>query len=180
MPKKTTNKTDSAENQLEAKVDQMMDVNAEPAAEPVKAGTPPPLDIFDGNATPSTVEISGPPVLPNVKAKEVATVVETKEPAPAPEPAAAIEAGIEIPPISIDTPDSDAAIADIVAQEADQALAAEDAGIRAAEAASEEVVVDDQKHGHPIFWFIILLLVVVAVFAVFVLTNPDFELPFSA
>jgi hypothetical protein len=65
---------------------------------------------------------------------------------------------------NLDDAKSDAAIDDIVAQEGDEVLAAEDAGLASAEAASPELVdaAATKKH-HPIFWFIILLLVILAV-----------------
>jgi hypothetical protein len=85
---------------------------------------------------------------------------------------------IVIAPASIDTPESDAAIDAIVAQEADQILAAQDTDIAAA--ANAEPTDSDEKHGHPVFWFVITFLVVLALIFAYVLTNPDLDLPFSA
>lgn len=87
---------------------------------------------------------------------------------------------VTIKPVNLDTPESDAAIDDIVAHEADEVLAAQDAGIEAAQARADSATVEPEKHGHPIFWFMILFLVVIAVIAFVVLTNPGLELPFSA
>jgi len=81
--------------------------------------------------------------------------------------------------VSLDTPESDAAIDDIVAHEADQVLAAEDAGVRLAQLEGDESE-PPTRSGHPIFWFIILLLVVVAIVSAYVVTTPGLELPFAS
>lgn len=87
--------------------------------------------------------------------------------------------GIIIPKASLDTPESDAAIDAIVAEEADQILAAQDAGIEAVQADSGPTD-DEVKHGHPVFWFMIVLIVAVAAIFAYLLMNPDLDLPFSA
>jgi hypothetical protein len=86
---------------------------------------------------------------------------------------------VAIPNSGLDTPESDAAIDAIVADEADQILAAQDAGV---ETAQEDAMPNDdqEKHGHPVFWFVVVLLVVLAVIAAYVLMNPDINVPFSA
>lgn len=88
--------------------------------------------------------------------------------------------GVAVEPAQLDTPESDAAIDDIVAKEADEVLAAQDAGIAAAQDQAEGQTAEPEKHGHPVFWFIIVLLVVLIGVAVYVLTSPGLELPFSA
>jgi hypothetical protein len=87
---------------------------------------------------------------------------------------------VQVDPLAIDTPQTDAAIDDIVAQEADQVLAAEDAGIKLANDAAEADVSElAEPHGHPVFWFIVVLLVVLALVFAYVLLQPGLSLPFS-
>lgn len=86
---------------------------------------------------------------------------------------------VVVKPAQLDTPESDAAIDDIVAKEADEALAAQDAGIAAAQDQAEGQTAEPEKRGHPVFWFIIVLLVVLIGVAAYVLTSPGLELPFS-
>ena len=76
----------------------------------------------------------------------------------------------------LDTPQSDAAIADIVAQDADELLAAEDNAT--AELAEDSATDEPVEHGHPIFWTIIALLVILALFFMYVLLTPGLSLPF--
>lgn len=107
---------------------------------------------------------------------------------PSPEPTAAEPlksapvAGDDVPvgPLALDTPQTDAAIDDIVAQEADQVLAAEDAGIRLANDEAEANAAEPvERHGHPVFWFVVALLVVLALIFAYVLMQPGLNLPFS-
>lgn len=85
---------------------------------------------------------------------------------------------VAVTPAQLDTPESDAAVDAIVAEEADQVLAAQDAGIAAEQDSAEPV--EEEKHGHPVFWFIIVFFVVLAMIFAYVLMNPDLNLPFSA
>lgn len=119
---------------------------------------------------------AGPPPLPTKAAKPQPD----QSPTPATKVVDAKPGEIAIEPINLDTPESDAAIADIVAQEADQVLAAEDAGISAAQQDADTAPPEAEKHGHPIFWFVVVLLVILAAIAAYVLMNPDLDLPFSA
>jgi hypothetical protein len=86
---------------------------------------------------------------------------------------------VVIPPLDIDTPQSDAAIDDIVAAEADTVLAAHDASIEAAEADAEPLEDESQHTRHPIFWFMITLVAVLAMLIFYVLLQPGLQLPFS-
>ncbi|CAN5184766.1 hypothetical protein BH09PAT3_BH09PAT3_1590 [soil metagenome] len=155
--KNSTTTENNPTDVLEASVDAMMDPRA------AKRETAPPLDIFaDEQPAAAPVEV----------------VADTPDDIP--------EESIETPgedivvePLAIDTPQSDAAIDDIVAQEADQVLAAQDAGIEAAQAEAEPYTEVPPKHGHPIFWFMIVLLVVIAITAAYVLTSPGLSVPFA-
>lgn len=117
----------------------------------------------------SGATVPGAPALPKRSVDPVtpaatiapSTVIRVKEPT------------ASVDEVSLDTPESDAAIDDIVAQEADQVLAAEDAGILANQDIDSEPA---SRKGHPIFWFIILLLVIIAAITAFILTSPGLEL----
>lgn len=124
--------------------------------------------------TDNPSEPIGPPELPS-DAMAGSTDAQQNDPAAG----LAGSADIIIPEGDLDTPESDAAIDEIVTEEADQILAAQDNGIDA-EQADTEPDNNQEKHGHPIFWFIILLLVVLAAIFAYVLMNPDLDLPFSA
>lgn len=137
------------------------------------------LEVSVDTTMGSAVEASSAPELPKglrvsaKKTKASHTVASSTEEA---------SDDIAVPPVNIDTPESDAAIDDIIAQEADQVLAAEDAGIRAARQNAEAGYEPPKKpHGHPIFWFLILLIVIIAFLTFYVLTSPGLELqsPFS-
>jgi len=153
---KTKSKKDTqlnAQELLEARVDAMMDPNA-------KLGAP--------ALPPKTVVQPKAPVVAEPKA---AAPQPAPEPVPAPEPAGD---DVQVPPLNIDSPASDAAIADIVAQEADQVLAAEDAGVAAAKIDADAAVAQvPKRHKHPLFWFFVTLLAVVAVIIVVLLVNPN-------
>lgn len=168
-----------------------------------------PLDIFAGTGSPiteaveasSAAETPGAPALPGKTPKPVKISPDpaVEEPSPAvsplnPElPIAELEAlagpsstedsaqvgDLEIKPLNIDTAQTDAAIDDIVAQEADEVLAAQDAGIQVANDEAEPAQ-QPVKHGHPLFWFVVLLLVIVAGLFAYTLTHPDLTLPFGA
>lgn len=180
---------------LEAKVDAMMDPNAvKPAAElesaPATEAAMPALDIFAGTEAPINEVMPGAPTLPGKTAKKVEPVTEPAiEPAP---PVVELELSqpvtdtpvtddVVVKPLQIDTPKTDQAIDDIVAQEADQVLAAQDAGLQLAAAEAEATAPKEPtKHGHPIFWFIVVLLIIIAAFTAYVLVSPDAKLPFGA
>ena len=70
----------------------------------------------------------------------------------------------------LDTSQSDAAIDDIVAQDADNLLAAEDANL----AAQIEDLNDDPERprGHPIFWFVVAFFAILALFGGYLLLSP--------
>lgn len=146
-----------------------------------------PLDIFAGApggapALPKDLDVDfdgivDPEPKPKVRAPRVSQVQVTEEKTPE----AASPGEIEIGSVNIDTPESDAAIDDIVAEEADKVLAAEDAGLRAAERQAQAHVVEPPaKNGHPIFWFLIFILVTLAFLTLYVMTSPGLELPFLA
>lgn len=86
-------------------------------------------------------------------------------------PAVTPDATITVQPLAIDTPDSDAAIEDIVAQEADEVLAAQDAGVLAASQSSQPDE-PERLQGHPFFWFFIILLVILIAVASLIVTSP--------
>lgn len=120
-------------------------------------------------ATTNTDQPSTAPPLPG---KSRPAAQDTSEPITATSP------DVAVPPAKLDTPQTDAAIDDIVAHEADEVLAVQDASTEAA----AEAVADEPKpkrHGHPVFWFIIFALALFAVLAAVILTNPGLELPFS-
>jgi hypothetical protein len=162
MPKNKDNPEplQTTEELLEARVDAMMDVSTP------KTPAQPDLDIF-ADPTP------GAPALAQPIAEAEPT--ETTEITPAIDLPSNEEAA---PTPDLDTPQSDAAIADIVAQEADQVLAAEDAGILAAQDTADNIPEEPANHGHPIFWFGVLLLVAIAVIAAIMLTSPGLAVPF--
>jgi hypothetical protein len=168
MAKKT--KTDQP-TELEQHVDAMM------AADPV---TPPPLDIFAGTDAPS--EATSAPTLPGrhhvVKAQPPETPSLTPKQSQ-PEPVEDSKDDVVVPPLTIDTTQSDEAIDDIVAKEADQVLAAQDAGITLANDEAEQSAPDEpEQTGHPVFWFIVALLAIISVLGMILLTSPGLELPF--
>ncbi len=123
--------------------------------------------------TNDTSEPTGAPTLPT---KQAEVLVQSTAPTG---PAVSSSDDVGIQPVNLDTPESDAAIDDIVAKEADEVLAAQDASVAAAESEVESQATEPEKHGHPIFWFIIVLLVVVIAITAYVLMNPGLELPFS-
>jgi hypothetical protein len=114
----------SPEQQLEQKVDAMMDPHAHPAAQPDKpkqasaAASPPTIDIF---SDPSTA-----PEVPKDLAKDMALKVEKPEPAQPSKPSEATA-----PPAEDNDPlgdeVTDAAVDSILQDESDKVLAAEDA-----------------------------------------------------
>lgn len=172
MPKQKPEHSEKTD--LEARVDAMMDVNADGITDSQ------PIDIFAGQMP----EAPGAPPVPGVRVHKPAPInAIAGEPTVATNPVVSEEPltdDVKVPNVEIDTPQTDEAIADIVAQEADEVLAAQDAGIeRAIETADNTDTVPAQKHGHPIFWFVILLLVIVAAAAAFVLTRPGLKLPFG-
>lgn len=174
--KDSTNSDTVAASALEAKVHDMMDVEKERSSvvmpDTAAAGTSlPPLDIFNSDA-PGAPAIVGKPKPTKVASIPDETIEPLQVTAPEETPTTAIPA-TELQSPNLDTPQSDAAIDDIVAQEADEVLAAEDAGIAAAELNTQEVESSPQKHGHPIFWFFVLLLVIIAVLTSLVFVRPD-------
>ncbi|HSX37057.1 MAG TPA: hypothetical protein VLG13_02995 [Patescibacteria group bacterium] len=170
----------TGDQQLEAKVDAMMDPKrpeptfVEPREESTDkhqepaAGQPndtlPPLDIF---SDPKTA-----PEVPKDLLKDIGTVeeapkkeeVETTDQPPAPEAEP-----------ELDDATSDAAIDEIVAKESDTVLATEDAS---AQAASEEVSEAPKKlHHHPLFWSFVAIVAILAIVAAYILANGGNQLP---
>lgn len=148
--KKDTPKVDD----VEARVTAMMDMDS---SEPL---VPPPLPEAPKKTT---------------KATSITVTEPDSEPLaaePVTEPSAETD-DVVVTPIAIDTPESDEAIADIVAEEADTVLAAEDAGIEATQTAVEPNATEPRKHGHPVLWFIIAVLVMVAGLTAYLLLNPS-------
>ena len=181
MAKNNTKNTSDPQDEVEARVDAMMDTRAEAKTEAVDESTKaelPPLDIFAAQAGPPPLSEE---LLKTEKSDTPHEVEQTVEPHEIQEePSEPVPDTLAVKPLNIDTPQSDAAIDDIVAQEADEVLAAEDAGLAAEVDATEAAEAEPQKKGHPFFWFIILLLVMLAVIAAVLVTNPNLELPFSA
>jgi hypothetical protein len=84
--------------------------------------------------------------------------------------------------MALDDSTSDAAIDDIVAQEGDEVLAAEDAGLAHAAQSSPEVETEatpsktpGRKH-HTFFWFLVILLVIVAAISATLLVDPNISM----
>ncbi len=169
--KKNDDTPRTAQELLEARVDAMMDpkVEAPPPAPAVPEVEPASAPILQTKPKPQPQPAPEPTKEPELTLPQNLEdiVVTTEEPAE-----------ITVDPAQLDTPQSDEAIDDIVAQEADEVLAAEDAGL--AQAQSEAAKLEPQKHGHPIFWFIILVLVILVIIAGVALVNPNIRLPFSA
>lgn len=158
---------------IEAQVDAMMDVASESSAEP------------QPKQESATSTVSSAPPVTKEQAKQLAAVEKTHHATPHKEaikPAVVETAPIEEAPVNLkdlDTPQTDAAIKDIVAQEADIVLAAEDAGIaQAYEVVEEQPEPEESSSGHPIFWFFVTLLVVVIAVLTILLFFPNVSVPF--
>lgn len=176
----TKGKTTEAElKAIEAQVDAMMDV----ASADTKTSNGDPIEEPQ---SPTTATVASAPLVTEEQAKELAVsekhhsrVVHTKS-------EVAEETVIEALPsedVSLqdfDTPQTDDAIKDIVAQEADIVLAAEDAGIAQAYEHAEdyEVAEEDAKSSHPVFWFFVTLLVIIIAVLSVLLFFPNVSLPF--
>lgn len=159
---------DPAQPDLEAKVDAMMDAST---------ANNNPIDIFEDSSSPIDT-VATAPLLPSDKRK---TVVEQELPSqdePVPVDESQPKDDITIEPLAIDTPQTDAAIDDIVAQEADQVLAAQDAGVEVAQAEAEPPK-EPSKKGHPVLWFLVFFMVLLIMLTVLVLTSPGLSLPFD-
>ena len=160
----------TADELLEQRVDAMMSVTEPKVDTSVKspqlqiAPTDedpklPSLDIFAGTTNPVNAAVTSAPPLPGSKVKsEPATAVSVAEPAAVVQPEPMVEPVVEpVTNNSLDTPDTDAAIDDIVAQEADAVLAAEDAGLAAQQLPDHDIDDEDTENSHPVFWFFIYL-----------------------
>lgn len=158
--KKEINVTTSEADQFEVAVDTARDATSEELPVNATAITP----AVSAPELPKDLRVSSRPA----SSKKQATVPASEHPE---------NNDIVVPTTDLDTPESNAAIDDIVAQEADQVLAAEDAGIRAAQQdAVSEYQPPKEPHGHPIFWFLIVLLVIIAGLTFYVMTRPGLEL----
>lgn len=153
-----------------------------------------PIMVRRGSRTPTTASVAPGAVEPVEQAEPAEAIpdapVAATDPHPEPEPASQAPTSpahsfdtplydreaIIVRPINIDTSTSDAAIDDIVAQEADQVLAAEDAGLTERQLFAQTQA-KKRRRGHPVFWFLILLLVILAVISAVALTNPNVQLP---
>ena len=190
---KNTSKQSDDTASVEKRVDAMMDPRANDQIEtpgnviaPAAETTLPPLDIYaqPTGAPPLAAELSKD-TQPHEEKPDEPTPLTSAPPAVEERTSETVEDSlpteITIKPLDIDTPQSDDAIADIVAQEADAVLAAEDANI-ADDAESLQAVESDQsaRHGHPIFWFIVFILAVLCIAVGIMLMNPNLSLPFSA
>jgi len=174
----------NSQQQLEAKVDAMMDVSTEQqvAATPV-AQKPeptitkdelPPLDIF---SDPSTAPDVPKDLLKQLDKSDVAE--EDNETRVSQQPVTEIDMQVEKTGPSLDDPVSDAAIDDIVAQESDTTLANEDTERAEAAAVTEPVEKVSKIHHHPIFWTIIFLICLVAIVTGYLLVTGGNNLPGS-
>ena len=176
MPKPSKPKPDqSQKTDIEARIDAMMDINSDGITDPK------PIDIFAGQKAPVD-ETPGAPPVPGVRPHKSDTKVVDKPVAVAPTPVKEPEVDdVKVTDMHLDTPQTDEAIDDIVAQEADTVLAAQDAGIEQAVLAADSVESEptQKSGGHPIFWFFIVLLVIVAAATAYVLTSPGLDLPFD-
>lgn len=171
MVKQKQTPEEQTKQELEARVDAMMDVNADGIKDK-------PLDIFAGQSSPVDSVPGAPPMPKSVKPESEPD--QTPEPVVTPQVVDVPESDeIQIPTDNLDTPQSDEAIKDIVAQEADEVLAAQDAGIERELDAVNTAETPPAKHGHPIFWFIITLLVILIGAAAYVVTSPGLTLPFG-
>jgi len=163
--------TPSPQQLVEAKVDRMMDISPAPSDAQ-------PLDIFAGQGAPTlpgkpTHHKSVPEVI-TPTATETVVKVETQL-----DTSNVVLTEPEIGPLNIDTPQTDAAIQDIVTQEADEVLAAQDAGIEAAVADADTVPEEPAPRGHPVFWFIMFVLVVLIILGGIMLTSPGLSPSFA-
>ena len=169
-------------SEVEARVDAMMDVNSDGIVDTESSATQnEPIDIFAGAEPPVDIAPSAPP-LPTGRQPKVAEPVQETVVAPVQTPVAAepVVDDVKVPEVELDTPQTSEAIDDIVAQEADEVLAAQDAGIERELEASEATDIQPAKHsGHPVFWLIIALLVAIAAAAAYILTSPGLSLPFG-
>lgn len=187
---------------IEARVDAMMDINADGITDQKQPPASQPIDIFAGTASPVDDTPGAPPVpgarhtkarsskpeaLKQPASQPTLLPAETEEPPatvadPAPLPAAPelpLADDVKVDNIELDTPQTDEAISDIVAQEADEVLAAQDAGLERAIETADDTTPPPTKAGHPFFWFFIALLAAIAAAAAYVLTRPGLTLPFA-
>jgi hypothetical protein len=172
------------EQQLEAKVDAMMDVSTEqqtapaPVAqkpEPAKTKDElPPLDIF---SDPSTAPDVPKDLLKQLDKSDISE--EDDKTQVSEKPAIQIDVSVEKADPSLDDAVSDAAIDDIVAQESDTTLANEDTERAEAAAVTEPVEKVPKIHHHPIFWTIIFLIALVAMISAYWLITGGSNLPGS-
>lgn len=162
--KDTTNHQPAADQELEAKVDAMMDPSlpdaaaTEPAGPAKAGGELPPLDIF---SDPQTAPAVPDDLLTELKSQ--------------PDPAASEEPPVqtEPPAVELDDPATDAAVDAIEAQEADTLLETEDAEQQAAAEQMPETAPAARKkvHHHPVFWTIVFVLAILAILAGYLLAS---------
>lgn len=182
MIKHKKNQEDTQKTELETKVDAMMSIEDAAQSEQVTtAADKPGIDIFDGNPAPleapsdASVSTSGAPLLPHShKTKPLETV--DLQPLQSPQPASATQTtdDVTVTPLTLDSKESDEAIQDIIAKEADETLAAQDAGIQVANDEVANAVLDEPKSkGHPVIWFVVFVTCLVIVLLAFLLLSPD-------
>lgn len=174
------------EQQLEAKVDAMMDVSAKKSAAPelqspegsaLKAKDElPPLDIF---SDPSTAPDVPKDLLKQLDKSDVSEAAAKPQAAEEPRPTNAQTKTADADAL-LDDAATDAAIDDIVAYESNDTLATEDAEQREAASVTQPAEKVRKIHHHPIFWTIIFLLCVVALVAGYLLITGGSNLPGSS
>jgi hypothetical protein len=176
--------TENPEQAVETKVDKMMSLEVTKAGAEVevskkkKVKKTEPLDIFKNQGAPplpDELKLDEPEVVIDATSGHTIQPVgvgKTEDPGSSSDELAA--------PLDGDTAQGNAAIEDIVTQEADEVLAAQDAGIQAANFDAERrEVAEVQPKGHPLTWFVVFVLVVLIAIAAVVVMSPGLTPSFN-
>lgn len=169
----------SKEELLEKRVDAMMSVER-PEPEEIVPPTESPKEVEqqpapEPESKPEPVQPApSAPLLPGDNqpaAPQQPRPKQSVKPELAPHPALIDD--IVIKPAKLDTPRSDAAVAEIAKQDSDAALEDEDQDVEEARKAAAKQDRKAQKDGHPIFWFFVLVFAIVCLATGFYLMRPD-------
>ena len=165
----------SKEELLEKRVDAMMSVER-PEPEEIVPPTESPKEVEPRAALePEPVQPApSAPLLPGSNQPAAPQQLKQKQPVkPELAPHPALIDDIVIKPAKLDTPKSDAAVAEIAKQDSDAALEDEDQDVEEARKAAAKQDRKAQKDGHPIFWFFVLVFAIVCLATGFYLMRPD-------